>query len=180
MRRREFTRVVCAAVAVWPLVARAQLTERVRRIGVLMSFAEDDADTKARLAGFRHELERLGWSEGRNLRIDYRFAPAGAQAPVFAQELLALKPDVILAVSTPVTAALQRETRTVPIVFAGITADPGSSGFVSSMARPDGNLTGVVLFGPTVTGKWLAMLKEIAPRLTRAALVFNPKTAPLL
>jgi putative tryptophan/tyrosine transport system substrate-binding protein len=178
MRRREFIKVVASVAAAWPLAARAQQGERVRRIGVLMSFAEDDADTKARLAGFRHELESLGWSEERNLRIDYRFAPAGVQASQFAQELLALQPDVILATSTPVITALQRETRTVPIVFAGITADPVSSGFVASLARPGGNLTGAVMFGATVTGKWLGMLKEIAPRLARAALVFNPKTAP--
>ena len=108
----------------WPLAARAQQPEQMKRVGVLMSFAEYDIDTKTRLAGFRHELERLGWSAGRNIRIDYRFAPAGVQAPVFAKELLALQPDVILAVSTPIIAALQRETRTVPIVFVGITADP--------------------------------------------------------
>jgi putative ABC transport system substrate-binding protein len=178
VKRREFITLLGGAAVAWPLAARAQQRERVRRIGVLMNFEEDDPDTRERLAGFRHELERLGWSDGRNVRIDYRFAPAGVQAPVFAKELLALQPDVILAVSTPITAALQRETRTVPVVFVGITADPISSGFVASLARPGGNLTGVVLFEPTVTGKWLAMLKEIAPRLARAALVFNPKTAP--
>jgi len=177
MKRRELISLLGGAAA-WPLAAQAQLTERVRRIGVLMPFAEDDPDTKVRLAGFRHELERLGWLEGRNVRIDYRFAPAGVQAPMFVKELLALQPDVIVAVSTPITTALQRETRTVPIVFVGITADPISSGFVASLARPGGNLTGVVMFEETVTGKWLAMLKEIAPLLTRAALVFNPKTAP--
>jgi putative ABC transport system substrate-binding protein len=177
VRRRAFITLLGGAAA-WPLAARAQQGERMRRIGVLMSFAEDDIDTKTRLAGFRHELERLGWSDGRNVRVDYRFAPAGVQAPVFAKELLALQPDVILAVSTPITAALQRETRTVPIVFVGVTADPITTGFVASLARPGGNLTGVVLFEAAVAGKWLAMLKEIAPRLTRAALVFNPKTAP--
>ena len=177
MRRREFITLLGGAAA-WPLAAGAQLTERVRRIGVLMPFAEDDADTKARLAGFRHELERLGWSEGRNVRIDYRFALAGVQAPMFAKELLALQPDVIVAVSTPVTTALQRETHTVPIVFVGITADPIGSGFVASLARPGGNLTGLTMFEASVSGKWLAMLKEIAPHLARAALVFNPKTAP--
>jgi putative tryptophan/tyrosine transport system substrate-binding protein len=178
LKRREFISLIGGAAATWPLAARAQQRERVRRIGVLMPFAEDDSDTKARLTGFRHELERLGWSEGRNVRIDYRFAPAGVQAPMFAKELLALQPDVIVAVSTPITTALQRDTRTVPIVFVGITADPIGSGFVASLARPGGNLTGVVMFEATVTGKWLAMLKEIAPRLARAALVFNPKTAP--
>jgi putative ABC transport system substrate-binding protein len=176
MRRRQFLTLLGGTVA-WPLAAIAQVSERVRRVGVLMPFAEDDADTKARLTGFRSELERLGWSDGRNVRIDYRFAPAGVEAPKFAKELIALRPDVILAVSTPITTALQRETRTVPIVFVGITADPVSSGFVPSLARPSGNLTGVVMFEPTVTGKWLAMLREIAPRLSRAALVFNPKTA---
>jgi len=177
MRRREFIALFGGTTA-WPFAALAQQAERLRRIGVLMNFEEDDPDTKERLAGFRHELERLGWSDGRNVRIDYRFAPAGVQAPLFAKELLALQPDVILAVSTPITAALQRETRAVPIVFVGITADPISSGFVASLPRPGGNLTGVVLFEVTVIGKWLAMLKEIAPRLAHAALVFNPKTAP--
>jgi putative tryptophan/tyrosine transport system substrate-binding protein len=143
-----------------------------------MGLPENDADTNARLAGFRQELERLGWSEGRNIRIDYRFASAGARAPVLAKELLALQPDVILANSTPVTAALQRETRTIPIVFTGVTADPIAEGFVTSLARPGGNVTGLLLFETSVNGKWLAMLKEIAPRLARAALVVNPKTAP--
>jgi ABC transporter substrate binding protein len=106
----------------------------MRRIGVLMGLPENDADTNARLAGFRQELERLGWSEGRNVRIDYRFAPAGARAPVLAKELVALQPDVILSNSTPVTAALQHETRTIPIVFTGVTADPIAEGFVTSLA----------------------------------------------
>ena len=123
MRRREFIALFGGTTA-WPFAALAQQAERLRRIAVLMNFEEDDPDTKERLAGFRHELERIGWSDGRNVRIDYRFAPAGVQATPFAKELLALQPDVILAVSTPITAALQRETRTVPIVFVGITADP--------------------------------------------------------
>jgi putative ABC transport system substrate-binding protein len=176
--RREIIALLGGAVAAWPLAARAQQTERMRRIGVLMGLAENDPDTKARLAAFREGLERLGWSEGRNVHIDYRFAPAGAQAAVLAKELAALQPDVILANSTPVTAALQRETRTIPIVFAGVTADPIGEGFVTSLARPGGNVTGLLLFETSVNGKWLAMLKEIAPRLARAALVVNPKTAP--
>jgi putative ABC transport system substrate-binding protein len=178
VKRREFIRLLSGAAAAWPVAARAQQAERARRIGVLMGLPENDADTNARLAGFRQELERLGWSEGRNIRIDYRFAPAGARAPVLAKELLALQPDVILANSTPVTAALQRETRTIPIVFTGVTADPIAEGFVTSLARPSGNVTGLLLFETSVNGKWLAMLKEIAPRLARAALVVNPKTAP--
>jgi putative tryptophan/tyrosine transport system substrate-binding protein len=177
MRRREFISLL-GATAAWPLAARAQQPERIRRIGVLMGLPENDPDTDARLAGFREALERLGWLEGHNIRIDYRVAPAGAQAPVRAKELVALQPDVILANSTPVTAALQRETRTIPIVFTGVTADPIGEGFVTSLARPGGNVTGLLLFETSVNGKWLAMLKEIAPRLARAAFVVNPKTAP--
>ncbi len=176
--RREFITLLGGAAAAWPLAAWAQQPERIRRIGVLMGLPENDPDTDARLAGFREALERLGWLEGHNIRIDYRFAPAGAQAPVRAKELVALQPDVILANSTPVTAALQRETRTIPIVFTGLTADPISEGFVTSLARPGGNLTGLLLFETSVNGKWLAMLKEIASRLARAAFVVNPKTAP--
>src|SRR6266436_6428125 len=131
------------AAAAWPLAARAQQGQRMRRIGVLMGFAEDDPETKARLAGFRQGLEKRGWSEGRNVRIDYRFAPAGAQAQVLAKELFALQPDVIFTHSTPNVAALQRESRTIPIVFAAI-ADPIGSGFVASLARPGGNITGVM------------------------------------
>jgi putative tryptophan/tyrosine transport system substrate-binding protein len=181
MKRREFTRLIGGAVAIpsllWPLAAWAQQTDRVRRIGVLMGLAEDDPDTKARLAAFRQGLDRLGWSEGGNVRLDYRFAPASAQAQVLAKELVTLQPDVILAQTTPVVAAVQRETRTIPIVFVGI-ADAVGSGFVNNLARPEGNTTGFMLFEAGITGKWLAMLKEIAPRLVRAVLVINPKTAP--
>jgi putative ABC transport system substrate-binding protein len=148
----------------------------VRRIGVLVGVAEDDPETKTRLAAFREGLDGLGWSEGGNVRLDYRFAPAGTQAPRLAKELVALQPDVILAQTTPLVIALQRETRAIPIVFVGI-ADPVGSGLVGSLARPDGNATGFMLFETGITGKWLAMLKEIAPRLVRAALVINPKTA---
>src|SRR6516225_1759478 len=176
LRRREFITLLGGAAAAWPLAARAEQSDRVRRIGVLTAFAEDDPEIRARLAAFRQGLEKRGWSEARNVRIDYRFAPAGAQMQVLAKELVALQPDVILAHSTSVTAALQRESRTIPIVFA-IVADPIGSGFVASLPRPGGNITGVMLYEASVTGKWLAMLKEIAPRLVRAALVANPKTA---
>src|SRR5262247_2811772 len=175
IRRRKFLATLGGAAA-WPLAARAQEPDRVRRIGVLTAFAEDDPEIRARLAAFRQGLEKRGWSEARNVRIDYRFAPAGAQMQVLAKELVALQPDVILANSTPVTAALQRESRTIPIVFA-IVADPIGSGFVASLPRPGGNITGVMLYEASVTGKWLAMLKEIAPNLVRAAFVANPKTA---
>jgi putative tryptophan/tyrosine transport system substrate-binding protein len=174
--RREFITLVGGAAVAWPVVARAQQPDGMRRIGVLMGFAEDDPAAKARLAAFRQGLEKRGWSEGRNVRIDYRYAPAGAQAQVLAKELVALQPDVILAHSTPVTAALQRESRTIPIVFT-VVADPIGSGFVASLPQPGGNITGVMQYEASVTGKWLAMLKEIAPSLVRAAFVANPKTA---
>jgi len=175
IRRREFL-LLGGMAAAWPLAARAQQGERLRRIGVLMAFAEDDPEAKARLAAFRQGLEKRGWSEGRDVRIDARFAPAGTQAQALAKELVALQPDVILAHSTPVTAALQRESRTIPIVFA-VVADPIGSGFIASLPRPGGNITGVAQYEASVTGKWLAMLKEVAPGLVRAAFVANRKTA---
>ena len=175
LKRRDFITLLGGAVA-WPFAARAQQPDGARRIGVLMALAEDDPEAKARLAGFRQGLEKRGWSDGHNVRIDIRFAPATAQAQMLAKELVALQPDVILAHSTPVTAALQRESRTIPIVFAA-TADPIGSGFVASLPRPGGNITGVMQYEASVTGKWLAMLKEIAPSLVRAAFVANPKTA---
>ena len=175
MRRREFITLLGGS-ATWPLAARAQQRERMRRIGVLVGLAENDPEMKERLAGFRQGLEKLGWLEGGNVRIDYRFAPAGAQAQLLARELVALRPDVLLAQSTPATAALKPETSTIPIVFAGV-ADPIGSGFVASLSRPNGNLTGLLQYEEGITGKWLAMLKEIAPNLTRAALLANPKTA---
>jgi putative ABC transport system substrate-binding protein len=146
---------------------------------VLIGLAEDDPEAKARLAGFRQGLEKRGWSEGRNVSIDARFAPNSDtdRLQVLARELIELQPDVIFAQTTPIVAALQRETRTLPIVFSNI-ADPIGSGFVASLSRPGGNITGLMLFEGSVTGKWLAMLKEIAPRLERVALLANPKTAP--
>jgi putative tryptophan/tyrosine transport system substrate-binding protein len=176
MRRREFISLLGGAAVLWPLAAHAQQGERVRRVGVLMALPEDDPDTKARLAGLRQGLEALGWFEGRNVRIDYRFAPAGVGAQVLAKELVALQPDVIVGNASPVTGALQRETRTIPIVFTGV-ADPIGSGFITNLARPGGNITGFLLFEASITGKWLAMLRGIAPALSRAALVINPKTA---
>jgi putative ABC transport system substrate-binding protein len=175
MRRREFISLLGGATA-WPRAARAQQPNGMRRIGVLVGLADDDPEAKARLAAFRQGLEKRGWSEARNVRIDTRFAPASARAQVLAKELVALQPDVILSHSTPVTAALQRESRTIPIVFAAVV-DPIGSGFIASLPRPGGNITGVMQYEASVTGKWLAMLKEIAPSLVRAAFVANPKTA---
>jgi putative ABC transport system substrate-binding protein len=179
LRRRQLITLLGGAVAAWPLAAHAQQPDRLRRIAVLSPLAEDDPEMTARLAGFRQGLEKRGWSEGRNVRMDTRFAPGSSadQAQIQAKELIALQPDVILAQGTPLVAALQRESRTIPIVFASL-ADPIGSGFVASLPRPGGNITGVMLYEASVSGKWLAMLKEIAPRLERTALVTNPKTAP--
>jgi putative tryptophan/tyrosine transport system substrate-binding protein len=178
LKRRDFITFVGGAAA-WPVAARAQQPDRIRRIGVLVGLAEGDPEMTARFAGFRQGLEKRGWSEGRNVSIDIRFAPESSadQVQVLAKELIALQPDVILAQATPVVAALQRESRATPIVFVGL-ADPIGSGFVASLPRPGSNLTGLMMFEASVTGKWLAMLKEIAPRLERAAFVVNPKTAP--
>ena len=175
MRRREFITVVGGAAVVWPLGTRAQRAERVRRIGVLISQAADDSEMEASLTGFRQGLERLGWSEGSNVRIDTRFAHGNLdQTQAFAKELIALQPDVILAHSTPVAFTLQRESGAIPIVFVNVS-DPVGSGLVASLARPGGNLTGLLMYEESIVGKWLAMLREIAPRMARAAFVANPK-----
>jgi ABC-type uncharacterized transport system substrate-binding protein len=177
VRRREFITLLGGMVS-WPLAARAQQPERVRHIGMLASLAADDPEMQPRLAAFRQQLEKLGWSEGRNVSIDYRVAPGGAgQEQARAKELVALQPDVIVTNNTPATAALQRESREIPIVFVNVS-DPIGSGFAASLARPGGNLTGWMLFEASVAGKWLAMLKEIAPNLARAAFLANPKTSP--
>jgi putative ABC transport system substrate-binding protein len=174
MRRREFIALVSSAAA-WPLAAHAQQGERMRRIGVLVASAEDDADIQGRLAGFRQGLERRGWSNDR-IRFETRFAAGrGDQFLVLAKELVALHPDVILAHSTPVAVTLQRESRAISVVFVSVS-DPVGSGLVASLARPGGNMTGVLQYEAGITGKWLAMLKEIAPRLARAAFLANPKT----
>jgi putative tryptophan/tyrosine transport system substrate-binding protein len=177
MRRRDFITVVGSAAA-WPLIAVAQQSDRMRRIGVLMGFAESDPEGQALVAAFREGLEKLGWAEGRNVRIDYRWTALDKELMQrFAKELVALQPDVILTQSTPATAVLLQQTRTIPIVF-GLLADPIGSGFVASFPRPGGNVTGFVTMQPTMGGKWLELLKEIAPRTTRVAALFNPATAP--
>ena len=175
MQRREFLGVLGGAAAAWPLAARAHQGERVRRIGVLVGQAENDPDAKARLTGFQEALAKAGWSEGRNVSVDYRFAAGRAEhVEALAKELVALQPDVIIAQGTSVTAALQRESNKIPIVFVTVS-DPIGSGFVASLPRPGGNITGVLQYEAGIVGKWMAMLKEIAPRLARAALVANPK-----
>ncbi|HET9689275.1 MAG TPA: ABC transporter substrate-binding protein [Pseudolabrys sp.] len=176
MRRRDFIKVIAGSAVAWPLASNAQQADYVRRIGVLMGYAEDDPETKPRLAAFRQMLEKRGWSEGRNVRIETRFAPGGNYEPL-AKELVVTQPDVILAHTTPVAAALLRATQVIPVVFVNVS-DPIGSGFVANLARPGGNFTGVLLYEAGVVGKWLAMLKEIAPRVERVALVANPKTSP--
>ena len=174
MKRRDFLGVLGGTVA-WPLTARAQKPERMRRIGILMGLAEDDPETIRRLAKLRQELVRFGWTEGSNVRIDIRFAPAGAHALALAKELLALRPDVILAHSAQIAGVIQRETRAIPIVFVNVS-DPIGAGLVASLARPGGNFTGLLHYEAGIVGKWLALLKDIAPRLARAALVADPKS----
>jgi putative ABC transport system substrate-binding protein len=177
MRRREFITLLGGAAA-WPLAARAQQDARVRGIGMLMSGAESDLELQARVAAFRQALEQHGWSEGRNVRIDVRFAGIRSdQYRALAKEMVALNPDVILGHTTPVVAALQQESRTVPIVFVNVS-DPIGSRFVASLARPGGNVTGLMLYEEGITGKWLALLKEIAPHLRRVALMANPISTP--
>jgi ABC-type uncharacterized transport system substrate-binding protein len=171
MRRREFVSLLGCTLAAWPLAANAQNSERSRLIGMLT--AVEDPDLKA----FQQELEKRGWSEGRNIHIEYRLAPAAAKAQALAKELVVMQPDVIFSSSRPTTAALQQETRAIPIVFTYVV-DPIGAGFIASLARPGSNLTGLMAYDPSTVGKWLGMLKEIAPQTTRVGLLGNPKTAP--
>jgi len=178
MRRREFIAILGGAAAAWPLAARAQQGERTRRIGVLSVFPEDDPEMVARLAVFEQALQALGWTVGRNLRIDYRGSgndPATIQK--IAAELVALAPDVILASGNIVIAPMLRAAPTTPIVFAQVI-DPVGAGFVRSMARPGGNVTGFTQFEYSLAGKWLELLKEIAPGVTRVAVVRDPTRGP--
>jgi putative tryptophan/tyrosine transport system substrate-binding protein len=175
MRRREFITVLGGA-ATWPLAGRAQKGERVRRVGVLMGWTETDPEFRSWLAAFVQEFARLGWVDGDNVRIDQRWTNYdAARARTFAKELVELQPDVILTGTTPAAAALHGETRTIPIVFAAV-ADPVGSGFVAGLPRPGGNMTGFITIEDSVGGKWLEMLKEIAPGIRRAAAMFNPDT----
>jgi putative ABC transport system substrate-binding protein len=179
MRRREFiTLLGGAAAGAWPLVARAQQPERVRRIGVLMVDAESDPEGQSYAKAIREGLKQLGWIEGSNVKLDYRWAAGDARLiRTFAKELVELKPEVILARSTPATAALKDETRTIPIVFT-VVSDPIGSGFVTNLAHPGGNITGFTNFESSISGKWLGLLKEIAPRITQVGAMYNPETAP--
>jgi putative ABC transport system substrate-binding protein len=177
MRRRDFITLPGGTTAIRPIAAWAQQRERIARIGVLMSVAADDPEGQARIAAFRQGLQKLGWAEGQNVRIDVRWALGDAALErKMATELVTLTPDVILATASPTVAALQAATRTVPIVFAH-SVDPVGAGFVDSLPRPGGNATGFVLFEYSIGVKWLELLKEIAPSVTRVAVIRDPVIA---
>ncbi len=178
VRRREFITLLGGAACAWPLTARAQQPERMRSIGVLMSVEENDPEGKTQLSQFTQGLAESGWTDGRNLRMEVRWGGGDVnRTRTFAKELVAQKPDVILAQGTPGTAALQRETRTIPIVFV-IVADPVGPGFVASLPRPGGNITGFINSESVIAAKMLELLTEIAPGLKRVAMIFNADTAP--
>jgi len=186
MKRRDFLLLLSGAVAwpvvartqVWPLAAEAQQSERIRRIGVLMGWSDTDPQFRSWIDTFVERLAYLGWADGRNAQIDIRWARGDVgRMRTFAKELVELQPDVILSGTTPATAALQRETSTIPIVFV-VVADPIGPGFVAGLPHPGGNITGFLNAEAAIGGKWLEVLKEIAPRLTRVAIMYNPDTAP--
>jgi putative ABC transport system substrate-binding protein len=175
IKRREFITLLGGTAAAWPLVARAQQGDRVRRIGVLMPRDENDPAEKLLLSKFTQALAALGWTDGRNVRLEVRWGGGDInRIRALAQGLVGLQPDIILASTTPAIVALERETRTIPIVFVSVS-DP-----VARLDRPSGNITGFANFEASLGGKWLELLSEIAPRLKRAAIMFNPDTAPSL
>jgi putative ABC transport system substrate-binding protein len=178
MKRRDFIAALGGAVVTWPLAARAQQDNALRRLGVLMPSAPDDQEVKKELAAFTRQMQSLGWTEGGNLRIDYRWSGGDSQkTQAFAKELVDARPDILFTRSTPATAALLKNTRSIPIVFA-VVSDPVGEGFVASIARPGGNATGFTNAEASLTGKWLGLLKEIAPKMARVGYLFDPKVAP--
>src|SRR5215472_9855297 len=180
MRRREFITLLGGVAAAWPFPAGAQQLDRLRRIRVLIGQAESDREAQSSVAAFREELRKLGWTEGRNIEIDTRWASGDVESMKrFAKEFAALQPDLIVTISTPATAAMLQQTRTIPIIFV-LVADPVSSGFVANLSRPGGNVTGFTPIVGTLGGKWVELLKEIAPRVARVALLFNPPTATFI
>jgi putative ABC transport system substrate-binding protein len=171
MKRREFIALLASATVAWPLTLRAQQAERVRRVGVLINLAADDPESAARITAFAQGLQEFGWTVGRNIRIDYRWASGDPRRfQKYAEELVALAPNILLAAATPSVLALQQATQTVPIVFVGVT-DPVGAGFVNSLAHPGGNTTGFTPFEFGIGVKWLELLKQIAPDLTRVAII---------
>jgi putative ABC transport system substrate-binding protein len=176
MRRRELIKLIggAAVVAAWPVAVRAQQPVRIRRIGMLVAYAESDPEAQARVAAFRQGLRELGWTEGHNLQIELRWETGDpVRAQTFATELISLAPDVIVAHGTPALTGLHRATRTIPVVFVSVI-DPVSAGYVQSLAVPGGNITGFSTFEPEIGGKWLELLKEIAPGLSRVAGILDP------
>ena len=177
MRRRQFITLLGGA-GTFPFIAHAQQADRMRRIGALMGIAENDVDAKVRAVALRQGLHELGWIEGRNVSIEYRWAAADQERmAAYAAELVAFAPDLILANTTPVVVALKKATSTIPIVFVNVV-DPVGRGFVANLARPGGNITGFLIFEFSMAGKWLQTLKQVAPRVKRVAIIFNPQTAP--
>jgi putative tryptophan/tyrosine transport system substrate-binding protein len=176
MRRREFITFLVGAAAAWPLTARAQPSEPMRRIGILLPYSQGDADGQAVIAAFQRRLQDLGWTEGRNIRFEIRWAGGDPdKARTFAKELIGMTPDVIVPSSNQVTTILQQETRTIPIVFV-LVGDPVGSGYVASMAQPGGNLTGFAVLENAIAGKWVETLREIAPQLSRVGFILHPET----
>ena len=176
MRRREFITLIGGAAA-WPLMVHAQQPDRMRRIGVLMFFTEDDPQSKRRIAALTEGLQQLDWTVGRNIKIDIRWGATDVvRSRRYAEELVALAPDVILTAASPATAAARETTSTIPIVFVAVT-DPVGAGYVASLARPGGNATGLTFIEYNTSGKWLELLKEIAPRVSRAAILRDPTVA---
>ena len=177
MKRRQFITLVGSAAVSRPITSHTQQLDKTRLIGVLMGYAESDSAPQSAVAAFRGGLAKLGWTEGRNVRIELLWGNADPdRIGTFAKELVDLRPDVILSHTTPVTSALARETRTIPIVFVNV-ADPIASGFAASLARPGGNITGLTIESPAQGGEWVELLKEIEPHTVRMALLFNPATA---
>jgi putative ABC transport system substrate-binding protein len=178
MRRREFITLLGGAAAAWPLAARAQQPERMRQIGVLMSYVESDSEAQQQTKVFSQSLQEFGWIDGLNIRLEYRWSdPTSDQLKIHAAELVRLNPEVLLAGATPAVIALKNKTRSIPIIFANV-ADPVGQGFVASLARPGGNITGFGAFEFSIAGKWVQTIKEIAPSATQIGVIFNPETAP--
>jgi putative ABC transport system substrate-binding protein len=177
MRRREFIKFLSGA-ATWPLAASAQQADQLRRVGVLSNIGESDLEAQSMVTALHEELRKLGWINGRNLQVDHRWAAGNPErATALAKELVALKPEVLIAHTTPSVIALQKQTDTIPIVFVQIS-DPIGGGFITNLARPEGNITGFTNFESSMVGKWVEMLKEMAPGVSRIAFLFNPQTAP--
>ena len=178
MRRRDFITVVGGVAAGWPLSARAQGHDRMRQIGVLMGLASNDVQQRVELTALTQALQKLGWADGRNIRIDYRWGDSEADRTwASAKELVELKPDVIVAHTTSVVSSLAQQTHTIPIVFV-LVSDPVGNGFVENWTKPGGNITGFIDFEPPMADKWLGLLKQAAPKITQVAVLFNPETAP--